>query len=639
MTQPVQKKERSQPKKKVDSDFRRRLDAQIDELSKQFYTLYERKGQVRTHLDKLVDVLEKGYENRSPELRALDQHREEDPHWYLSEKWVGMMLYTDRFAGDLKALEKKIPYLDDLGVNLLHLMPLLDAPKENNDGGYAVSDYRKVDDRIGSMKDLNRLTKKLHQSDKLLMLDFVLNHTSNEHEWAKKAKSGDQKYQDYYYFHEDRTIVNLFEHSLPEVFPESSPGNFTYIEEVNKWVMTVFNDYQWDLNYTNPDVFIEMVDVMIFLANQGIDILRLDALAFLWKKMGTDSQNLDEAHLIIKTMKSCMKIVAPSTLFLAEAIVAPHEIVKYFGDGDECEMAYNATFMVTLWDAIATKNNRLLLTTLNNIPQKPFGATWLNYARCHDDIGLGYDDQHARWSGYDPSSHRRFLTDFLIGRHAWSFAKGMPFMENEKTGDARIAGSLASLAGLEKALEEKDEKNIEFAIRRILMLHSFILTYGGIPMLYAGDELATLNDYSFQNDPAKADDSRWLHRPKMDWAKWEKVKKKSKRPEARVFQGLKRMIALRKSSPEMAALNNRIIADLQSEHLLGYIRSLGTSHTLVISNLNDQSEILNTHLLTPFGFDPREAFVDKLSEESMIAENGQLVLEPYATLWLTQTEG
>ncbi len=637
MIQPAQKIKQSRHKKKIDSDFKRRLDAHLDKLIKQFYALYERNGQARIQLDRLIEVLENGFENRSSELLTLDQQREKDPHWYLSEKWVGMMLYTDRFAGDLKGLEKKIPYLDDIGVNLLHLMPLLKAPKENNDGGYAVSDYRKVDDRVGSMKDLNKLTRKLHQSDKLLMLDFVLNHTSNEHEWAKKAKSGDQKYQDYFYFQEDRTIVNLFEHSLPEVFPESSPGNFTYIEEVNKWVMTVFNDYQWDLNYTNPDVFIEMVDVMIFLANQGIDILRLDALAFLWKKMGTDSQNLDEAHLIIKTMKSCMNIVAPGTLFLAEAIVAPHEIIKYFGDGDECEMAYNATFMVTLWDAIATKNNRLLLTTLNNIPQKPFGATWLNYARCHDDIGLGYDDQHARWSGYDPASHRRFLTDFLIGRHPWSFAKGMPFMENEKTGDARIAGSLASLAGLEKALEEKDERNIEFAIRRILMLHSFILTYGGIPMLYAGDELATLNDYSYCDDPAKADDSRWLHRPKMDWAKLEKIKK-SEKPEARVFQGLKRMISLRKSSPEMAALNNRIIADLQSEHLLGYIRSLGASHTLIISNLNDSLEILNTHLLTPFGFDPREAFMDKLSEESMIAENGQLVLEPYATLWLTQTE-
>ncbi len=622
-----------------DQVFNHRLKSGEETLKKQFYSLYENQGMVEDHFADLLKVLRQGYSKRPDNLKKSDIKREKDKYWFLAEKWVGMMLYSDLFAGDLNGVRKNLDYLEELGINLVHLMPLLKSPKKNNDGGYAVSDYRDINPELGTLDDFKALIKDLHDRDMIVMIDFVLNHTADEHEWAMKARQGNKEYQDRYYFHQDRTVVNLFEQSLPEVFPTTAPGNYTFIEEVNKWVMTVFNTYQWDLNYTNPKVFIEMVDVMIFLSNLGIDILRLDALAFMWKKMGTDSQNLDEAHLVIKAMKSCMRIVAPGTLFLAEAIVAPYEIVKYFGEGDEltdeCEMAYNATFMVTLWDAMATKNNRLTLTTLSQIPPKPFGTTWLNYVRCHDDIGLGYEDTHAQWSGYDPTSHRKFLTEFLSGSHEYSFSKGQKFMENEKTGDARICGSLASLAGLEKAVDEKDAEQIEFACRRIKMLHSLILSYGGIPMLYSGDELGTLNDYSYLKDSAKADDSRWMHRPRMNWKRAEKRKKKETL-ENRIFTDLTTLIRTRKSSPEMAALNNRQLANLENQHLLGIFRSSGEHSSLVVCNLNDHSESFKGELISMYGFDLRQNFTDKLTSKTFQLEAGHIVLEPYETVWLTQ---
>jgi amylosucrase len=346
---------------------------------------------------------------------------------------------------------------------------------------------------------------------------MVVNHTSDEHEWAQRARAGEQKYQDYFYLFDNRDVPDMFEESMPEIFPETSPGNFTWDEEMQKWVMTVFNHYQWDLNYGNPAVFIEMIDNILFWANQGADIIRLDAVAFLWKKIGTNCQNLRESHLILQMMKDCCQVTAPGVLFIAEAIVAPVEITKYFGEdaviAKECEIAYNATYMALLWDAVATKNTQLLRRGIQSLPTKLDRATWLNYVRCHDDIGLGFDDRDIRAAGYEPLAHRRFLVDFFTGQYDDSPARGQPFGVNHKTGDARISGSLASLVGLESALESGDEGEIDNAIKLILLMHSMICSFGGIPLLYYGDEIGTLNDDTFLEDETKAGDNRWITVP------------------------------------------------------------------------------------------------------------------------------
>jgi amylosucrase len=455
-------------------------------------------------------------------------------------------------------------------------MPILKCPPGASDGGYAVSDYRDVDERVGSLEDLDQLVRDLHRREMHLTLDVVVNHVSDQHEWAQKARAGEKQYQDYFYIFDNRDVPDMFEETMPEVFPENAPGNFTWDDEMQKWVMTVFNRYQWDLNWSNPSVFVEMLDILLFWANRGADILRLDAVAFLWKKIGTTSQNEREAHLILQLLKDCCQVTAPGVLFIAEAIVAPVEIIKYFGEdaviAKECEIAYNATFMALLWDAVATRNARLLDQGIRSLPNKLDRATWLNYVRCHDDIGLGFDDADISRAGYDPASHRTFLLEYFTGAFEGSTARGQPFARNEKSGDARIAGSLASLAGLEDALESGDETAIQQSIDLILLLHGMIMAFGGIPMLYYGDEIGMLNDFSQMKDEEKAQDARWIHRPVIDWEKADRRHQRGT-PEQRLFEGVSRMIAARKSIPAFADFNNRELIDTGNPHLFVFMRS------------------------------------------------------------------
>jgi amylosucrase len=542
--------------------FYTRLGANFYAIHSLFHRLYGTRADFKTAMIGLVEVMASRYIERSNELEAQDMAREANHNWFLKEEWVGMALYADGFAGDLTKLTAKLPYLQELGVNMLHIMPMLPGPEGASDGGYAVSDFRNIDPRVGNLESLATLVESLRKRAMLVTLDVVVNHTSNEHEWARKARAGEQRYLDYYYTYPDRETPDLFEQSMPEIFPESSPGNFTWDEDLRRWVMTVFHSYQWDLNYTNPAVFIEMVDVVLFWANRGADIIRLDAVAFLWKKIGTACQNEREAHLILQLMKDCCQVTAPGVLFIAEAIVAPSEIIKYFGEdaiaAKECEIAYNATLMALLWDSVATRNAKLLSRGLRSLPDKLDRATWLNYIRCHDDIGLGFDDLDIERVGYQPFAHRRFLIDYFTGNYEHSDARGHVFGHNAKTGDARIAGTLASLVGLETAIEHGDELAIGRCVRQILLLHSVLLSFGDIPLLYYGDELGTINDYSWQNDPIKSHDSRWLHRPRIDWQRAERRHQRGS-VEERIFSGLKRLISVRKTVPAFADFNNRTL--------------------------------------------------------------------------------
>ncbi len=623
---------------KKTQDFENRLYALFNEIYIRFEELYGAHEDFDEHLEQLLARMAQNHAVRSVALKKSDAQREANPAWFRSYELTGMMLYADRFNKDLTGLIEKVDYFEELGINFLHLMPVLESPKEKNDGGYAVSNYRKIDKRFGSNADFKKVAKTLKQKDMLLMIDLVVNHTSNEHEWAKKAQSGDAEYQDYYYTFADRTAPELFERSMPEIFPESSPGNFTWDEAMQKWVMTVFNNYQWDLNYTNPRVFIEMLDVVLYLANMGVDVFRMDAVAFVWKKMGTDCQNLPKAHTIHQLFKLCAQVVAPGVAFLAEAIVAPQEIVKYFGESktwsNEHDIAYNATLMALLWNSVATHSAKVMKAGLRDIPTKPAGTTWINYIRCHDDIGLGFEDRHIAEAGFDPWMHRQFLTRYLTGEFEGGFAKGLPFMYNPKNGDARISGSLASLAGLEKGIDEKNALEVRRAIDRINMLHSVILSYGGIPMIYYGDELATLNDYSFASDPTKSDDNRWMHRPVYDW-KRAKKRSKASTPEYAVFESLKHMISVRKESPELADDNNLELVETGNEHIFAYMRRQGHFGTLAIHNFKDTDQLIYGHVVLPkLGLQPGELY-DKISGEKIDLEEGKLILKPYQFYWLT----
>lgn len=622
--------------------FYTRLGANFYAIHSLFEKLYGKRPDFEQQTQHLVETMARKYIKRSENLKQLDLDREKDYNWFLSQKWVGMALYGNGFAKDLKGLQNNMGYFQELGVNMLHIMPILQCPEGHSDGGYAVSNFREIDPRIGTMQDLKSLSAEMQQRDILLTLDVVLNHTSNEHEWAQKARSGNPVYQNYYYTFETRNVPDMFEQSMPEIFPQTAPGNFTWDEEMGRWVMTVFNDYQWDLDYSNPAVFIEMLDIILYWANQGVDILRLDAVAFLWKKIGSTCQNEREAHLILQLLKDCCQVTSPGVLFIAEAIVAPVEVIKYFGEdaviAKECEIAYNATFMALLWDSIATKNAKLLNQGIKSLPVKLERATWLNYIRCHDDIGLGFDDKDIVLAGYKPADHRKFLIDYYIGNFENSHARGMPFGENDKTGDARISGSLASLAGLQYAVESGDLQAIDHAVQTILLLHSLILSFGGIPLLYYGDEIGTTNNFSYLNEPHKMEDSRWVHRPNIDWEK-AALRNTTGTVEYQIFSGLKRMIAIRKEVGVFADFNNRELINVDNNHLFVFKRYYFNNQgedVLVIANFDQEPQSVNMQEIYKWQASPQRELIDLYSGQSPDIFNNTLVIPGYGFYWLVE---
>ncbi|MBC7651707.1 MAG: alpha-amylase, partial [Deinococcales bacterium] len=496
---------------KKDNFFYSSFIANITDIKNLYNQLYGHHQNSEKLFEDLVAMLTTSYAQRSEVLKQKDLKKSAKGNWFLSNDITGMSLYVDRFCGNLKNLNNKLDYFTELGVNLLHLMPLFKSPEGESDGGYAVANFREVDERFGTLEDLQTLQKKMQGQDIYLMLDIVLNHTSHRHEWAEKAKQGNQFYQDFFYMFDDRYFPDQFDRNMPEVFPETSPNNFTYVPECNKWVMSVFHNYQWDLNYSNPAVFLAMLDTIFFYANLGVDIIRIDAPAFIWKELGTSCQNLPKAHTILRLIKQCVQVATPGMAILGEAIVAPQAIIKYFGTDDytarECDLAYNATHMALQWDALATADTRVMLAAQHDILKKPFGTSWITYTRCHDDIGLGYDDEMIQQATYNPFSHRQFLKNYYSGNYPNSKASGALFSFNPKTQDARLSGSLASLCGLEKAIASSNQFDIEESINKILLMQAHSFFIGGIPMLFYGDEVGYTNDYSYLQDASKAYDN------------------------------------------------------------------------------------------------------------------------------------
>ena len=579
--------------------FIQRLEQRFATLFTLYYDLYSSRYDFFFHLEDLLISLGRAWFERPVDLRSLDADRELKPNWFQSNQMLGGVIYVDLFAGDLEGVRARIPYFQELGLTYLHLMPLFKAPEGENDGGYAVSSYREVHPPLGTMEQLGSLARELRAAGISLVVDLVFNHTSDEHLWAEKAKAGDEDYREMYWIFPDRALPDAYERTLREIFPDEHPGAFSALPEEagGGWVWTTFHKYQWDLNYANPAVFNRMAEEMLFLANQGVEVIRLDAVAFIWKQMGTSCENLPEAHILIKAFNAAARIAAPALLFKSEAIVHPDEVVKYIHPA-ECQLSYNPLLMALLWNSLATRKVHLLSQALRMRFRIHSGAAWVNYVRCHDDIGWTFSDEDAIALGVKGDDHRRFLNEFYRGRFPGSFGRGLPFQENPKTGDCRISVTCASLAGLEKALSEEGPAEVDLAIRRILLIHGIILTIGGIPLLYLGDEIGTLNDYRYHDDPDKARDSRWVHRPKADWERYER-RGTPKTIEGRVFQGLQALIRLRKTYSAFEGTQMEVI-DMGNEHLLGFVRAHAGERAVIFANFSEQEQPVEARILEQY---------------------------------------
>ncbi len=542
---------------KKETDFRSRLERHERELKRLYIELYGEEAMYET----LVEQLFRFDRERSGALKARDEAKG-GTDWYKSGEMLGMMLYIDNFAGNLAGVREKLSYLEKANVNYIHLMPFLDTVPERSDGGYAVADFRKVRPDLGTMEDLEALTSACHEKGMNVCMDFVMNHTSSDHEWAKRARAGEGQYMNRYFFYADPSVPREYDKTVPQVFPTTAPGNFTWLPEAGHWVMTTFYPYQWDLNYANPVVFNEMMYNFLYLANRGVDVVRIDAVPYIWKEIGTSCRNLPQVHTIVRMMRLIGEIVCPSVILLGEVVMAPELVAPYFGtvDKPECHLLYNVTTMATTWHTVATHDVRLLRKQLDIVAKLPKEQVFLNYLRCHDDIGWGLDYDTLETWGMEQVAHKKYLNDYFRG-FTGSGARGELYNEDPVTGDARLCGTTASLCGLEGADKEK-------AIRLDLMLHAMMLFQSGIPVLYSGDEIGQKNDWDYKLDPNKVQDSRYLHRGRMPWALADHIENPESH-EAQIFHGLARLETLRREHRAFSSDADFWTFDTGSDQVLG----------------------------------------------------------------------
>ena len=573
--------------KKDQEIFQERLNHHHDELRWLYTELYHNDDMFA----ELCDQMYQYFTARRRALKNRDLEREKNPDWFRQKDMLGMMLYIDNFAGNIKGVSAKLPYLKECNVNCLHLMPFLDTPKGRSDGGYAVADFRKVRPDLGTMKDLAALADKCHKNGMNLCMDFVMNHTSEDHEWAKKARQGDGEYMSRYFFYNNREIPDEYEKTVPQVFPTTAPGNFTWLPDIGHYVMTTFYPYQWDLNYGNPRVFNEMMYNFLFLANQGMDVIRIDAVPYIWKELGTPCRNLKQVHTIVRMMRMIAEIVCPSVVLLGEVVMEPEKVVPYFGtvEKPECHMLYNVTTMATTWNSIATRDIRLLKKQMDIVNSLPKQYTFLNYLRCHDDIGWGLDFATLKEWDMDEPSHKRYLNDFFTGKYPGSDSRGELYNDDPVTQDARFCGTTASMCGIEAALFEKDDEKLKRGIREDLMLHAYMLTQSGIPMLYSGDELGQVNDYSYKEDAEKVSDSRYLHRGIFQWILADKRKDLST-VQGQLFQMLNRLEQIRRQENVFSQEAEVYTYDVHNDSILGILREYKGERFIALFNFSENEQ-------------------------------------------------
>ncbi|MBU1141213.1 MAG: alpha-amylase [Firmicutes bacterium] len=596
-------------------------------LEELYFDIYGHSTDTKHSFKHLVSILENARTFRKDDLKKFDRHTE----WYFHQNVIGITLYIDLFAGNIKKLTQKIDYFKDLGINFIHLMPLLKPRDGENDGGYAVEDYRQIDSRLGSMDDFTHMLDVLREHQIYICIDYVINHVAKEHEWAKKALNNQKDMQEMFIMFDTEEIPNQYNRTVPEVLPDKCPGNFTYYPEIKKYVFTSFSDFQWDLNFKNPRVFNGMADHMLYLANLGVNMIRLDAIPFMWKEIGTSCRNLKPIHNLLKMLHLIKDEVCPSVALLGEAIVEPVEIVKYFGNDQdtECEIMYNANLMVNVLNSFATRDVRLLQTD-TNLHQIPKKSTWMNYVRCHDDIGWGFNEHAITLYGMDPYQHKQFLIRFYGNDFPGTFSTGERYQYNHLNHDARINGTLASLLGLEKAIKNHDSYLQELAIKRINLAHALILFYRGFPLIYSGDEIATINDQTYLKDPAKMNEGRWVHRPFFDW-KRSKNKDIDGTPEFEVYQSLKKLIRIRKMLPFLDGRTIQFTLNIGNMSIFCLVRKHQDLSYISLFNFSENTQLIKTDMLRQNL--SSTTYIDLIEGRNLHLDEPLLELSPYEFIW------
>jgi amylosucrase len=618
-------------------DFEQRLRQYRPLIEGYFWQLYEKNERNETLLQQLFAAMRRSFETRKPTLRELDRQRLAKPDWYLASDMIGVTLYVDLFAETLDGVREKIMYFKELGITYIHLLPIFKTRPGQDDGGYAVSSFVDVHERLGTMADLERLIDELHEHGISICLDFIMNHTAKEHEWALRARAGEQEYMDMYFMYDSYDIPAEFEKTLPDIFPDTAPGNFTYYEDIDKWVFTTFYEFQWDLNYKNPLTLIRIIEQILYLTNVGVDVFRIDAIRHIWKEIGTDCSSLPQTYVITDMLKACVYVTSAGVLFLGEATTTLDEVIKYMGTEDKgCQLMYNVSFLTAVWNSLATEDARYMRDLIKGSPQLPSGTCWKNYLRCHDDLGFVMDGRFAAPLGMNHVFQETMLVSFYKGDLPASFSAGELYCFDPKTRVSRVSGTLASFCGLEKAVAAENPYMVDESIERMMLIYSMLFAYEGLPLLYAGDEIGQLNDYSYKNDADKQPDTRWLHRFPYRWDDWQK-RHNATTVEGKVFQRLQKMIAVRKQESMFGAAVRSEPFDCGVSTVYAAMKG----DLLILANFSYDYQVLAADVLSQQLSQagggvaaPRTVLRDLLSGAVIDLAGGDVQLKPYQFLWL-----
>lgn len=574
--------------RQMTDEYRERMSRHFDELKWLYFELYHQQD---GYFVELCNILLDNYNGRELELKQMDRQRTAASDWYKKQNFIGMTLYIDSFADNISGVIKHIDYIKRCNVNYINIMPPYESA-EKNDGGYAISDYHKIKKELGTMDDLKKLIQELHQNNMYISLDYVLNHTSDNHEWAQKAKAGDKNYQDRYFFYDNEAIPEEFEKTMPQYFSTEASGNFTYLPNIDKYVMTSFNSFQWDLNYANPVVFNEIVRNMLFLANQGIDILQLGAIHLIWKELGTNCKNMPQAHNILRMLRTIVEIVCPGVLLLG-ALLDEKEYISYFGtvDKPQCHLINNTELMSTIWHTVATKNVQLIKNYIERVAKTPKEFVFVNMVRSHGPLSWNLDYELLKQWGIEEDAHKRFLNEYFLGYAQESYSAGELHGVNTESGDANFCGRTASMCGIERGILQGNQNLIDEGIRLDIMLHTFLFFQSGIPMIYSGDEIGALNDWLYKQFVFKTEDSRYVQRGKFNWSVIRKIKYKDSIV-GRIFHGLTHIEEIRKENDLFHAGADIQVVETANDAVLGLIRSMNGQSMMGLFNLSNQMQTI-----------------------------------------------
>ena len=552
----------------------------------------------------LFDIWGKLYPSISPRildnfLLAIEANRttqrpdNDQVDWYKDA--VVYSLYADLFNTDFAGLTQKLDYLHNLGINCIWLLPILDSPMR--DAGFDISDYKNIRsellDKSGKTNDQNVFRQFLaaaHAKGIKVIFDISMNHTSDEHPWFVEAsKSKDNPFRDYYIWSED---VDLYKEARI-IFKGIETSNWE--KKGEEYYFHRFFSFQPDLNYKNPQVLLEICDVLLFWQNAGVDGFRADATPYIWKEEGTECENLPKTHLVVKFFRAILDYIKPGSLLLAEACQQPAQVVEYMGNGDECQAAYHFPLMPRIFKSIAMQSGKPIEETLSKAftPELPANGQWFTFLRCHDELSLELV--------YVTEEERKYLHKQYCLKPEWDFRMG-----------EGISARLSELM-------QRDE-------RRILLAYSIILTLPGTPVIYYGDEFGKFNDEAFYNEMillTGKDDTRFLVRGKIDWDELDQYLANPESFSSHIYYKLKLMLHIRNQHKTFGRGSIEFITLPGSKDgsLLSFIRNYKDEKWLIVHNMTNS--ILDVKL-PQFA----EKYVDVFSNTSPLS------IQPYGFIWI-----